>query len=258
MEQIILITISALIISIVSAYLGTLMLQREAVLTAGPLGHLAIPGAALALIYGFDISLGAFPFILLGGVIIWYLEKNTSLKTESITAVVFATTVAIGFLFLPMDKAEAVLIGNITHINWFQTAVTFVSFLIIAIILKTIFKKMLLITISEDLAKVERIKVSTYKFIYFLLIALTVAFGMRLVGGLLTAALVSIPPASAKNITNRLSAYIFLSIAFGGLSTLLGIVAFVLTNLPLGPLIIIFDSLIFTFSLFFVKRNYDA
>ena len=255
MQHIIFITTSSLVIAGVSAYLGTLMLQRDAVLTAGPLGHLAIPGAALALIYGFDISLGAFPFIILGGIIIWYLEKHTTLKTEAITAVVFATTVAIGFLFLPMDKAEAVLVGNITQVNLTQTLIILLFFILIAIVLKIIFKKMLLITISEDLAKIEGVNVSLYKFIYFILIALTVAFGVRLVGGLLTAALVSIPAASAKNTTTKLSTYTTLSILFSLISTILGIVTFYLTTLPLGPLIITFNSLLFTLSLLFVKKD---
>ncbi len=253
--NILLITISALVISAVSAYLGTIMLQREAVLTAGPLGHLAIPGAALALIYGFDVSLGAFPFVILGGLVIWYLEKYTTLKTEAITAVIFATAVAVGFLFLPMNKAEAVLIGNITGVDLLQTGVIVVTFLFIALVLKLIFKKMILITISEDLAKVEGINVSWYKLVYFFLISLTIAFGIRLVGGLLTAALVSIPTAAAKNMTKKLSAYTLIAIIISLISSLLGVMSFHLTHLPLGPLIIVFSSFFFALSLFFIKRE---
>ena len=56
--------ISGIFIAGCAAYLGTLMLSRKMVVVAGPLGHLALPGAALALIYGFNLSLGAFPFVL--------------------------------------------------------------------------------------------------------------------------------------------------------------------------------------------------
>ena len=69
----------------VAAYLGTLMLSRKMALVAGPLGHLTLPGIALALVYGFDISLGAFPFVILGIVLIWLFEIKTKLPMEALT-----------------------------------------------------------------------------------------------------------------------------------------------------------------------------
>ena len=97
--------ISGIAIGGVGGYLGALMLQKRMALAAGPLGHLAFPGVALALIYGFDVSLGAFPFIILGIIFIWLLEIKTNIPTEALTAIVFATGVAVAFLFLPNDHA---------------------------------------------------------------------------------------------------------------------------------------------------------
>ena len=104
------ITISLLagvLISSAAAYLGTLMLGRRMALVAGPLGHLTLPGIALALIYGFDITLGAFPFVILGIVLIWLFEMRTKLPVEALNAIVFASGVAAAFLFLPVGQAEA-------------------------------------------------------------------------------------------------------------------------------------------------------
>jgi ABC-type Mn2+/Zn2+ transport system permease subunit len=44
-----------------AGYLGSLMLSRRIALVAGPLGHLTLPGVALALLHGIDVSLGASP-----------------------------------------------------------------------------------------------------------------------------------------------------------------------------------------------------
>ena len=49
-----------------AGYLGTLMLSQRMALVAGPLGHLTLPSVALAFLFGFDVSLGAFPFVILG------------------------------------------------------------------------------------------------------------------------------------------------------------------------------------------------
>src|SRR5579875_3071474 len=100
-----------------AAYLGTLMLSKKMAVVAGPLGHLALPGAALALIYGFSISLGAFPFVVAGILLIWLLEIRTKLHMEALTAIVLAAGVATAFLFLPLDKAEAALVGDISKIG---------------------------------------------------------------------------------------------------------------------------------------------
>ena len=79
--------ITAVCIAGAAAYLGTLMLSRRMALVAGPLGHLTLPGIALALIYGFDITLGAFPFVVLGIILIWLFEIRTKLPMEALTAV---------------------------------------------------------------------------------------------------------------------------------------------------------------------------
>ena len=57
-----------------AGYLGSLMLTRRMTLVVDPLAHLTLPGIALALLYGFDISLGVFPFLVLGIFLIWLLS----------------------------------------------------------------------------------------------------------------------------------------------------------------------------------------
>ena len=71
MTQLFLSLICGILIGGTAGYLGTLMLSKRMALVAGPLGHLTLPGIALALIYGFDVSLGAFPFVILGTIFIW-------------------------------------------------------------------------------------------------------------------------------------------------------------------------------------------
>ena len=88
----------------VAGYLGSLMLSKRMALVGGPLGHLSLPGIALALSYSFDVSIGAFLFIVLGIMFIWLIEMRTQLPMEAITATVFASGVAISFLFLFADN----------------------------------------------------------------------------------------------------------------------------------------------------------
>ena len=138
--------ISAIVVGGVAGYLGSLMIQKKMALIAGPLGHLAFPGVALALLYGFDISLGAFPFIILGILFIWILEIKTKLPTETLTAIVFAFGVSVALIFLPLEEAESALAGNIANIGWQNTIITLLLSLIVFIITKTIYNKIILTT----------------------------------------------------------------------------------------------------------------
>jgi zinc transport system permease protein len=232
-----------------AGYLGTLMVSQRMALVAGPLGHLTLPGIALALILGFDISLGAFPFVILGIVFIWLFEIRTGLPMEAVTAIVFAAGVAITFLFLPEEKVVPALIGDISQITFLPTIIVVILSLTIFFMTKKIYSKMILAGISEDLAKVQGANFKKYNLMYLLGIALTVALGVRIMGGLMTAALVAIPASTARNMSKSLTQYSYGGLILGGLASILGIIGFRVTGFPAGPLIVIVGAFFFLVSL---------
>jgi ABC-type Mn2+/Zn2+ transport system permease subunit len=234
-----------------SGYLGTLMLSQRMALVAGPLGHLTLPGVALALIFGFDVSLGAFPFVILGIIVIWLFEIRTGLPMEALTAIVFASGVAIAFLFLPSEEEMTALIGGVSQISISVTIITLILSLIILFTTKIIYSKMVLASISEDLAKLEGVDLKKYNLIYLVCIALTVALGVRIVGSLMTAALVAIPACTSRNLSKTLVQYSYGGLVLGSLACSLGILCSNFTGIPVGPLIIITNALFFLISLIF-------
>jgi zinc transport system permease protein len=236
-----------------AGYLGSLMLSKRMALVAGPLGHLTLPGIALALLYGFNVSLTVFPFVILGIVLIWLLEMRTKLPMEALTAIVFASGVAITFLFLPIEQAETALVGDISRITFWETIISVAVSISLVIVLKKIYPEMVLINISEDLARSERIGVKKYNLVYLLSIAIIVALGVKMVGGLLTAALVAIPASAARNISRNLAHYAFGAMVIGGISSSLGILLAELSEFPAGPLIILVSTLIFLISIAFKR-----
>ncbi len=236
-----------------AGYLGSLMLGRRMALVAGPLGHLTLPGVALALMFGFDVSLGAFPFVVLGVLLIWILEMRTKLPMEALTAIVFATGVAIAFLFLPLDRAEAALVGDISKARVGDTVGAVIASLGLVFWVNRAYPKLVLINVSEDLAASESIDVKRYNFFYLFAISVIVALGVRMVGGLLTAALVAIPPSAARNVSKNLRQYALGSMAIGASSSLVGIALSRLGSLPAGPLIVLVSASTFLVSLPFAR-----
>jgi len=239
----------------VAGYLGSLMLSRRMALVAGPLGHLTLPGIALALMYGFDVSLGAFPFVILGIMLIWLFEMRTKLPMEALTAVVFASGVAITFLFLPIEQAEAALVGDISRVRFAEATLSVLVAILLFLVVKKIYSKIVLMNISEELAQSQGLNIKKYNFIYLGSIAIIVALGVKMVGGLLTAALVAIPASAARNLSRNLTQYAFGAMVIGIISSFLGIFLFKLTGFPPGPLIILASTLIFLISLILRKQR---
>jgi ABC-type Mn2+/Zn2+ transport system permease subunit len=247
--------ISGIFIGGIAAYLGTLMLSKKMTIVAGPLAHLAFPGVALALVLGLNISVGVFPFVIIGAILIWYLERKTKLPLENLSAIIFALGVGIGLLLLPIDKAEEALVGSITSITLAETFLTIILSVLIFFVTRYIYKKVILINIHENLAKVEGVNVDIYNLIYLLSVAIVVALSVYLVGALITVALIAIPPASAKNISSSFRLYKMWAVLFGVISAVVGIFIAQVLGLPTGPVVVLVGVVIFLFSMIFKKSS---
>jgi len=237
----------------IAGYLGSLMVTKRMALIGGALGHLTLPGVSLGLLYGFDVSLGALLFLGAGIFIIWLLEQRTKLPLEALTAVVFASSLAVAFLFLPEKEAYTALIGDISNIPTIAIIISIALSLIIFFIVRAIMPRLVLISISTDLARIEEYHVARSTFIYLVCIAVVIAMGVRVVGGLMTAALVSIPACASYNISKNLTRYNYTSLIIGSLSCTSGMAIAIVTGISAGPFIIIMSSLFFIISLLFKK-----
>ncbi len=236
-----------------AGYLGSLMVSKRTALMAGALGHLTLPGVSLGMLYGFDVSIGALIFLAIGVVLIWLLEQFTELPLEALTAVVFASSLAVAFLFLPERQAYTALIGNISQVPLSAIIISIFTSIVIFVTVHRFMPQFILSNISKDLAILEGYNVAKISLIYLVCIALIVALGVRIVGGLMTAALVSIPACASNNISSNLRNYSFVSLVIGMLASITGVVISILTDMPIGPTVIITSSFIFVITLFIRK-----
>jgi len=77
------------------------------------------------------------------------------------------------------------------------------------------------------------------------MVAIVVALGVKLVGGLMTAALVAMPACSARNLSRNLLQDRLLVICFGAGSCTSGILLSQVLDYPAGVLIILINAAIF-------------
>ena len=239
----------------VAGYIGSLMISKRMALVGGAFGHLALPGVSLALVYNFDVGLGALAVLMLGVLGIWLLHYRTQLPFEALTGVMFAVSLALSFLILPKKEMDIALLGDISLLTTKVVVIGCISAVAIFFLIRKIYNHLILASISQDIALVEHRSLQRENFLYLLCIGLVVALGVRIVGGLMTAALVTIPAATSANISRSLFQYAYLSLILGVLSCCAGVLLHISTGSAVGPLIILSSGAFFGLSLFFKGRQ---
>jgi len=228
-----------------AGYLGSLMVLKKMSLVGDALSHVALPGLALGLLFNFNPLIGAFAVLFGSAVIIWRLERITRLSFETIVGAVFTLALAVGILIIPeVDLLEA-LFGNISSVTYVDAVVAIIISAMAIFLTRIIYSKFIMGMLSEELAISAGINVARINLIYILLVSLTVAVGIKIVGSLLVGFLVIVPAATAKALSPNLLRYSILSSIFGAISGTSGVLLSSFTGLSTGPLVVVSGVVVF-------------
>jgi len=228
-----------------AGYLGSIMVLEKMALVGDALSHVSLPGLALGILFNFNPFFGAFAFLFTSAVAIWHLGRVTKLSFETLVGAVFTLALAVGILIVPEPDLLEALFGDITKVAVLDVIIAMVISITVISMTRTIYKRIVLCLISEELAISNGINVARTNLLYLLLVSLTVAIGIRITGTLLVGFLVVTPAAAAKIISSNLSRYLKLSAIFGGISSTSGILLSSYFNLPPGPLVVLSGVTIF-------------
>ncbi len=237
-----------------SAYMGSFMVLKRMSLVGDALSHVALPGIAIALTFGFNPMLGALVALLAATFGIWYLSDHSEIYPEALVGVFFTASLSLGLLLTPEPELLEALFGNIDKIGRTDGILTFFGALIIFGVTYSISKKLLLGVISDDMAKAQGINISKINLIYLLLVALIVALGVKFLGTLLTGAMVIIPAASAKNCARSVKNFQVLAIVFGIMASAGGILIAKYFGISSGPAVVLTAVFLFIFSYLFKNK----
>jgi len=232
-------------VGVSAGYLGSLMVLEKMALVGDALSHVALPGLALGILFNFNPFFGGFAFLFASAVIIWHIQRVTKLSFETLVGAVFTLALAVGILIIPEPELLEALFGSITEVSLLDTTLAVIVSFIAIFLTKTIYNKIVLGMISEELATSTGIKVARINLLYLLLVSLVVAIGIKITGTLLVGFLVVTPAAAAKTISSNLFKYAVLSSIFGAVSASSGVLLSGYLNLPPGPLVVLSGITIF-------------
>lgn len=253
MNQLILFLIAGCAVAAASSYIGSIMVLKRMSLVGDALSHVALPGMAIAISLHLSPTLGAFVALAIAVLGIWYLERTSLSYTEALVGIFFTASLAIGVLITDEPELLEALFGSLEKLSSLEAIITVLASVTLILIARSIYKKMMLMVVSEELAEASGIDVRMTNLVYLLVVGTVVALGIRFVGTMLTGALVIVPAVAAKSITRGMNSYAWLSVCIGVLSALTGIIIATVNNWQVGPIVVLITVAIFVITYLFKK-----
>ncbi|HEX4205226.1 MAG TPA: metal ABC transporter permease [Ktedonobacteraceae bacterium] len=212
-------------VAIVAAVVGYFVILRALAFASESLSHLGFAGAVGASLFGLTSLAGAFVFTLLGALGIGILgERRRGHDIE--TGMVLSFALGLGVLFLGLyasgtnaNTTVTVLFGSILSVTSQAVRETVGTGLLVLILLALLFRPLLFASIDPDVAQARGIPVRLCSVMFLLLLGITVATSIQVVGTLLVFALLLAPAATAQHWTRRPLATIALAVGLSLLFT---------------------------------------
>ncbi|MDD1710601.1 MAG: metal ABC transporter permease [Methanoregulaceae archaeon] len=236
--------IAGLIASIVCGIIGSFIIVKRLVSLSGGLAHTAFGGIGLGYFLGIDPFLGAAGFTVGSALLIGTIREKFGQYMETLTGVVWAAGMAIGILFIALTPGYApelfgFLFGNILLIPSEDLVIMGILALVILGIVTAGFNQLIAVTFDEEYARVMNLPVTSLLLLLLLLIAISVVILLRVVGIILVIALLTIPPAIAREYTSSMRSMMCLSVLAAAVCTIGGLFLSYTMNVPSGATIIL-------------------
>ncbi len=215
------------VVAVVSGAIGIFVVTRGASFAVHAISELGFTGAAGALVLGLDPVIGMIGGSLAVGLVLGLLSLRGRERDSAIGAVL-AFGLGIGVLFLSLyhgyaTQATNLLFGSIVGVSDRQLLELTVVALIVAAGLAVIYRPLLFSSVDPEVAAARGVPLRALSVAIFLLLALTTAEAIQVVGVLLVLTLVITPAAAAQRLTARpglalaLSVLIALAATEGGI-----------------------------------------
>ena len=211
------------VVAVVSGAIGIFVVTRGASFAVHAISELGFTGAAGALVVGLDPVIGMIGGSLGVGLVLGLLSLRGRERDSAIGAVL-AFGLGIGVLFLSLyhgyaTQATNLLFGSIVGVSDRQLLELAVVSLIVIAGIAVLYRPLLFSSVDPEVAAARGVPLRALSVAIFLLLALTTAEAIQVVGVLLVLTLVITPAAAAQRLTARPALALGLSIVIALVAT---------------------------------------
>jgi ABC-type Mn2+/Zn2+ transport system permease subunit len=231
---------AAALLGLVCGLLGALVMPRGLTYAAESLSHALLPGAAVALLAGGPVLVGALVSGVGAAGAVARLSRRRELADSGLGVVFTASLAATALLMAGRggpEDLEGLLFGDIGTVQpidlWLGLAVLAGAVGFVA----TLGRRFVISAFDPAFASALRLRPALLDALLLALLAAALAIGLRSVGGLLVLALLVAPAAAAQLVSRRLRTMMWLAPVLGLLSSAVGLEISIHAAVGAGPAI---------------------
>ncbi len=199
--------IGVILISIVSAMIGTYIVTRRMVFISGGITHACFGGLGLGYFLGISPMLMAAVFAVGGSLGVDAISQRGA-RRDSAIAVIWALGMAIGILFISLTHGyvpdlNTFLFGNVLTISRYDIILFSAFTLILAVFYRLFFNLIVYISFDRDFAATRHLPVKFIDTMMTVFVSLAIVMTIRMIGIMLLISLISLPQMITERFTRN-------------------------------------------------------
>ncbi len=241
-------------VALVAAPLGCFVVWRRMAYFGATLAHSALLGIALGILLGVDPSLGIAASSIAVALVVVTFERQRLIGRDTLLGILAHSGLAIGLVALSFIEGAridlmAYLFGDILAVGARDLAWIAGGGAAVLATLALIWRPLLAITLHEEMARAEGVRVVPVQLAFMLSLAVTIAIAMKVVGILLIVSLLIIPAAAARPFARTPEQMALGAACVGALAAAGGLAASLAWDTPAGPSIVVVATALFALGL---------
>ncbi len=250
--------IAGVALALLLAWLGVFVIMRRMSFFSDGIAHASLSGVAVGVLAGVHPLTTALVFSVIFSLVIYYLEKKTTLSSDAIIGILFTSGMALGVTLISFKQGYqpdlvSFLFGNILAIRPVDLALILALSAVILAFLAFNHKGITLMALDMDTAYMAGVRVEALHVTFYIMLAVAVVLGLKILGIVLVSALLIIPASTAKLVSKSFKGLIIQSILFSEIVVILGIALSYALDSPTGPMIVLVGTGVFLL-VFSIKR----
>jgi manganese/iron transport system permease protein len=220
--------LAVLILGVLAGAVGVFVVLRRLAFVGDALTHTVFPGVVIAYIAGQSIFLGALVAGVVSALLLTILTANRRVTADAALAILLTSFFAFGVVLVSrLDTftadLSAFLFGRVLAVEPSELLQTGVVAAVVLGVLVALRKELLLRAFDPDGAAAMGYRVGLLDLVLNVLVALVVVAAVRAVGTVLVIALVIVPAATARLLTDRVATMVAVACGLGALGGWLGL-----------------------------------
>jgi zinc transport system permease protein len=237
-------------VALVAGPIGCFVVWRRMAYFGATLAHSALLGIALGLLFEFGAVAGIVVVCVAVATLVAVVERPHRLATDTLLGILAHGALACGLIAMAFADNVRIdlmgyLFGDILAVDGRDIMAIYAGGVAALAALALIWRRLLAITVQEELARVEGVPVKAVRFTFMLIIVVVIAVAMKIVGVLLIVSMLIVPAAAARRFAATPEQMAGLAALIGCVSVAGGLAAALVWDTPAGPSIVAAATLIF-------------